>query len=168
VVGEAGYRSPRDVADVLDCDSTQRMIRAEQDAEASAWLGRCRSTARGYPPKTFCLRDKDHRKFVSTQPCLVCGRTTGRPHHLRFAQPRAMSRKVSDEFTVPLCQMHHRELHSHDDEKRWWKNINDPLPALSLWKHSRIDRIAVCPTKADDRRDIQETTTMPTEGGIRP
>src|SRR6202012_2513762 len=52
------------------------------------------------PAKTIRLRDKDHRRFVSTQPCLVCGRSPADPHHLRFAQPRAMSRKVSDEFTV--------------------------------------------------------------------
>jgi hypothetical protein len=53
-------------------------------------------------PKTIRLRDKDHRKFVSTQPCVVCGRTPVDPHHLRFAQPRALGRKVSDEFTVPV------------------------------------------------------------------
>lgn len=38
--------------------------------------------------KTIRLRDKDHRRFVSAQPCLVCGRTPVDPHHLRFAQPR--------------------------------------------------------------------------------
>ena len=86
--------------------------------------------------KTVRLRDKDHRKYVSTQPCLVCGRTPVDPHHLRFAQPRAMSRKVSDEFTVPVCRTHHRELHTHGDERLWWKRLNvDPLPvALKLWK----------------------------------
>ncbi len=52
--------------------------------------------------KTIRLRDKDHRKFVSKQPCLVCGREPSDPHHLRFAQPRALGRKVSDEFTVPV------------------------------------------------------------------
>jgi hypothetical protein len=33
------------------------------------------------------------------------------PHHLRFAQPRALGLKVSDEFTVPLCRDHHRQVH---------------------------------------------------------
>jgi hypothetical protein len=50
-------------------------------------------------------------------PCLVCGRKPSDPHHLRFAQPRALGRKASDEFTVPLCRMHHREVHRADDEK---------------------------------------------------
>src|SRR5438552_1124230 len=78
------------------------------------------------PPvaKTIRIRDKDHRKFVSTQPCLVCGRRPADPHHLRFAQPRALGRKVSDEFTVPLCRLHHRELHNWGDEKAWWRSVN--------------------------------------------
>ena len=50
------------------------------------------------------LRDKAHLKFVASQPCLVCGRQPSDPHHLRFAQPRAIGLKVSDEFTVPLCR----------------------------------------------------------------
>jgi hypothetical protein len=44
------------------------------------------------------LRDKAHLKFVSSQPCLICGRQPSDPHHLRFAQPRALGLKVSDEF----------------------------------------------------------------------
>jgi hypothetical protein len=101
------------------------------------------------PVKTIRLRDKDHRRFVSMQPCLVCGRTPADPHHLRFAQPRAMSRKVSDEFTVPVCRLHHRELHRHGDERAWWKAINiNPLPIASkLWKQGRTD-VAIVPKTA--------------------
>jgi hypothetical protein len=40
---------------------------------------------------------------LSAQPCLVCQQTPCDAHHLKFAQPRALGRKVSDEFTVPLC-----------------------------------------------------------------
>jgi hypothetical protein len=89
--------------------------------------------------RTIRLRDKDHRKFVSTQPCLVCGRSPADAHHLRFAQPRALSRKVSDEFTVPLCRSHHRDLHRHGAELAWWQNVNIyPLPiARRLWQHTR-------------------------------
>jgi len=90
-------------------------------------------------PKTICLRDKAHLKFVAAQPCLVCGRAPADAHHVRFAQPRAMGRKVSDEFTVPVCRAHHREIHRHGDEAAWWQRINiDPLPiALKLWQRSR-------------------------------
>jgi hypothetical protein len=84
-------------------------------------------------------RNKDHVRFVATQPCTVCGRQPSDPHHIRFAQKRALGRKVSDEFTVPLCRIHHRELHRHGDEAAWWSSVNiDPMPiALKLWQHSR-------------------------------
>jgi hypothetical protein len=51
-------------------------------------------------------RDREHLKFVSLQPCLVCGRRPSDAHHLRFMQPRALGRRVSDEFAVPLCRTH--------------------------------------------------------------
>jgi hypothetical protein len=91
--------------------------------------------------KPLRLRDKSHRKFVTAQPCTVCGRTPVDAHHLRFAQPRALGRKVSDEFTVPLCRLHHRELHRAGDERRWWSHLKvDPLrTARRLWLQSRID-----------------------------
>jgi hypothetical protein len=68
-------------------------------------------------------RDKDHRKFVSGQACLICGRQPSDAHHLRFAQARALGRKVSDEFTVPLCRIHHREVHRWGDEAAWWAKL---------------------------------------------
>jgi hypothetical protein len=91
--------------------------------------------------KTVRLRDKGHRKFVMRQPCLVCGRVPSDPHHLTFTQPRALGRRVSDEFTVPVCRIHHRELHRSGDELAWWRRLNiDPLPvALKLWQHSRAE-----------------------------
>ena len=69
-----------------------------------------RPLRRGVPAKTRRLRNKNHLDFVSAQPCLICGRQPCDAHHIRFAQPRALGRKVSDEFTVPLCRIHHREL----------------------------------------------------------
>ena len=84
-------------------------------------------------------RDKDHLRFIAIQPCAVCGRQPCEAHHIRYAQPRALSRKVSDEFTVPLCRVHHRELHRQGDERAWWSKLNiDPMSiALRYWQHSR-------------------------------
>ena len=84
------------------------------------------------------LRDKAHLKFVASQACLICGRQPCDPHHLRFAQPRAIGLKVSDEFTVPLCRGHHRQLHQAGNEVAWWKklNINALEIAEGLWKQS--------------------------------
>jgi Rad52/22 family double-strand break repair protein len=84
------------------------------------------------------LRDKAHLRFVASQPCLVCGRQPSDPHHLRFAQPRALGLKVSDEFTVPLCRGHHRQLHQAGNEVAWWENlkINALEIAKGLWEES--------------------------------
>ena len=106
----------------------------ETPAPAATVVGRRRIAA-----KTIRLRDKEHCRFVATQPCVVCGRTPAEGHHVRFAQPRALSRKVSDEYMVPVCRAHHRELHRFGDEASWWVGVNiDPLPiALQLWRRSR-------------------------------
>jgi ERF superfamily len=86
-------------------------------------------------------RDRDHLRFVSAQPCLLCGRRPSDSHHLRFAQPRALGRRVSDEYTVPLCRSHHRALHRYGDEVAWWKtNKVDPVVvARELWQRTRLD-----------------------------
>jgi hypothetical protein len=34
---------------------------------------------------------------------------------------RGLSLKVSDEFTVPLCAIHHNENHATGDERKWWE-----------------------------------------------
>src|SRR5258706_2399344 len=80
-------------------------------------------------------RDRDHLRFVAAQPCLVCGRTPSDAHHIKFAEQRAMGRKVSDKFAVPICRLHHRELHRRGNERAWWQTQEiDPLPvAATLW-----------------------------------
>jgi hypothetical protein len=86
-------------------------------------------------PEPRRIRDREHIRYVTKQPCLVCGRTPSDPHHLRFAQHRALGRKVSDEFTVPLCRGHHREVHRCGDEAAWWQKAGmDPAAAArALW-----------------------------------
>jgi Rad52/22 family double-strand break repair protein len=88
------------------------------------------------------VRDKDHLRHVASQSCILCNRILADAHHLRFAQPKAFGAKVSDEFTVPLCRDHHRELHSNGNERAWWHDMGvDPLPvAKRLWEESRGER----------------------------
>ena len=85
------------------------------------------------------IRDLGHLAFVAAKPCLVCGRNRAHAHHLKFAQPTALGRKVSDEFTVPLCSLHHRELHRHGDERAWWaaRGIDALRVAEELWRGRR-------------------------------
>ena len=90
-------------------------------------------------------RNGQHLKAVAAHPCLVCGRKPAQAHHIRYAQDRGMGLKVSDEFTVPLCAIHHDALHRSGNERQWWLDVNiDPVPiAYQLWDRSRgldIDR----------------------------
>jgi DNA recombination protein Rad52 len=90
------------------------------------------------------IRDLGHLAFVASKPCLVCGRNRTHAHHLKFMQPTALGRKVSDEFTVPLCSNHHRELHRHGDERTWWsaRGIDAVKVAEELWQSRRAPTIA--------------------------
>jgi hypothetical protein len=102
-------------------------------------------------------RNREHLRSIVKMPCLVCGRKPSDPHHLRFAQPRALGRKASDEFTVPLCRMHHREVHRTGDERAWWKAAGiDPLKvAGKLWKDARVNEGRLAPnppSKPDDQK----------------
>src|SRR5262245_25820740 len=84
-------------------------------------------------------RSREHLRYLAQQACLVCGRKPSDPHHLGFTQPRALGRKVSDEFAVPLCRGHHRAVHRSHDERAWWKQAGiDPIKvARRLWKETR-------------------------------
>jgi hypothetical protein len=100
-------------------------------------------------PEPRRVRDKVHLRFVAKQSCLLCGRQPADAHHLRFAQHRAMGRKVSDELTVPLCRGHHREVHRCGDEAKWWKDVGiDAIAAAeTLWaqRHPGIQAAAQTP-----------------------
>ena len=89
--------------------------------------------------KTIKKRDKAHLKFVASQPCLVCRQMPCDAHHLKFSQPQSLGSKVSDEFTVPLCRRHHRQLHQFGNERAWWANMQvAPMGiAKELWLLSR-------------------------------
>src|SRR5690242_2674193 len=86
-------------------------------------------------PEQRRVRDREHVRYVMRQACLLCGRRPSDPHHLRFAQSRALGRKVSDESTVPLCRAHHREIHRCGNEAGWWGRTGiDPIAAArALW-----------------------------------
>jgi hypothetical protein len=84
------------------------------------------------------IRSKQHLGFVSSKPCLVCEETPCHAHHITYAQARGLSVKVSDEFTVPLCIVHHNQVHQTRPERSWWAAQGlDPLEiAQSLWEET--------------------------------
>jgi hypothetical protein len=86
-------------------------------------------------------RNREHLRYVAQQACLICGRKQSDPHHLRYLQPRALGRKASDEFAVPLCRSHHRAVHRAGDEQAWWAAAGiDPVKvARQLWRQTRLN-----------------------------
>jgi len=109
-------------------------------APASTDLGRAKGIDKSIltvaSPRRY--RNREHLHYVAQQACLVCGRKPSDPHHLGFTQPRALGRKVSDEFAVPLCRGHHRAVHRSRDERAWWRQAGiDPIKvARRLWKET--------------------------------
>jgi hypothetical protein len=135
-----GHEPPHAVPEQTGVSSASDAA-TRQKAAMRATKKQSRSDAIRALGKTVRLRDKDHRRFVLRQACLVCGRVPSDPHHLTFTQPRALGRRVSDEFIVPVCRVHHRELHRSGNEAAWWRKLNiDPIPiALRLWQQTRTD-----------------------------
>ena len=111
-------------------------------------------------PEPKRLRDKAHLKFVASQPCLICGRQPSDPHHVRFAQPRAIGMKVSDEFAVPLCRGHHRQLHQAGNEVTWWDSYRiRPLEiAKGLWEQTHPQSAAATPETETEQAGDAKTT----------
>jgi hypothetical protein len=98
-------------------------------------------------------RDRDHVRYVQ-HPCLICGRQPCDAHHLRYSQSRALGRKVSDELTVPLCRVHHREVHGCGDEVAWWwkPGIDPTVAARELWLEAHPLSSGAGSSPADTRR----------------
>ncbi len=109
-------------------------------------------------PKPRRIRDRNHVRFVANQPCVLCGRRPADAHHLRFVQHRALGRKVSDEFTVPLCRGHHRDVHRSGNEDVWWTNAGmDPtITARALWLETHP-----LPRSADQKDSEDASSTIP-------
>ena len=146
-----------------EAGSVERLIAspAETDSETDDPIGR-NSVDKSVLtlPEPRRIRDRNHIRLVTGQPCLVCGRLPSDPHHLRFAQSRALSRKVSDEFTVPLCRGHHRELHRFGDEAAWWGRLGiDVLEvARVLWLESHP--LAVTHTGVSENLGLNVNQTL--------
>jgi hypothetical protein len=109
-------------------------------------------------------RNREHLRYVAQQACLICGRKQSDPHHLRYLQPRALGRKASDEFAVPLCRTHHRAVHRAGDEQAWWKAAGiDPVKiARQLWRQTRLgDRQEHYPPDLAARPETRSIASAP-------
>jgi hypothetical protein len=123
-------------------------------------------------PEPRRFRDKTHCKFVAKRPCLICGRRPADAHHLRFAQHPALGRKVSDEFVVPLCRGHHREVHRSANEASWWSKLRiDPIGvARTLWIEMHPRRLAADapnPDQSSASKGVPEASISARRNGTR-
>jgi hypothetical protein len=122
---------------IADADLHETSTTAKTDLDRSESIDK--SVLAVAAPRRY--RNREHLRSVAKEPCLICGRKPSDPHHLRYLQPRALGRKASDEFAVPLCRVHHRAVHRSRDERAWWQTAGiDPIKvARKLWKGTRID-----------------------------
>ncbi len=130
-----GAVSANDRSSVPQIDGLQKTVTPE-NIDADRGKGIDKSILTIAAPRRY--RNREHLRYVAQQACLVCGRKPSDPHHLGFTQPRALGRKVSDEFAVPLCRGHHRAVHRSRDERAWWRQGGiDPIKvARRLWKQT--------------------------------
>jgi len=145
-------------AEVLAPQPSSSLERRPEEADGAAIADGIDKSRLAHPePRRF--RDKNHVQFVAKQPCLICGRRPTDAHHLRFAQHRALGRKVSDEFTVPLCRGHHRELHRCGNEAGWWRNagVDPTISARALWLETH-------PLRADPNGRATALADLPVAG----
>ena len=125
-----------DDARAVEVAYQELLIQSDAQPQDVAALDQPTSTLASPLLKAGRKRNKAHLAFVAAQACLICKRSPCDAHHLKFAQPRSLGRKVSDEFTVPLCREHHRDLHRHGNEVAWWNNVQvAPIEvAQDLWQ----------------------------------
>src|SRR5262249_49167667 len=136
--------SKNDVPAIADAGRQEETSRAAS-TEPHQSVGIDKSVLAVAAPRRY--RNREHLRYVAKQPCLICGRRPSDPHHLRYLQPRALGRRASDEFAVPLCRVHHRAVHRARDERAWWRAaaIDPDQVARELWKDTRIDEGQIAP-----------------------
>jgi hypothetical protein len=142
--------------------TSPQVIATNESTDAGQTQGIDKSILTVAAPRRY--RNREHLRYVAQQACLLCGRKPSDAHHLGFTQPRALGRKVSDEFAVPLCRIHHRLLHRSRDERAWWRQAGiDPIKvARKLWKETRGIGHRRSPRAAFPRPRAAATTSEPT------
>jgi hypothetical protein len=155
-----------DAAAIADADPQATSRTASTDPDQS--VGIDKSVLAVAAPRRY--RNREHLRSVTKQPCLICGRKPSDPHHLRYLQPRALGRKASDEFAVPLCRVHHRAVHRARDERAWWQAAGiDPIQvARKLWDETRIDEGRIEPDRKPQIAPAADQAAKPAGDAVEP
>ncbi|HCM61979.1 MAG TPA: cytoplasmic protein [Morganella sp. (in: Bacteria)] len=62
-------------------------------------------------PKLKRWESTKYLQWVKSQPCCVCSQQADDPHHIIGHGTGGTGTKTHDLFTIPLCRVHHDELH---------------------------------------------------------
>ena len=89
-------------------------------------------------------QSKQYLKYVASHPCLLCQHNETQAHHITITEKRGISQKVSDYYTLPLCYLHHDQLHN-TGERKFWKILDlNPVDLakyfFDLWEKGNKDK----------------------------
>lgn len=89
-------------------------------------------------------KSKPYLKYVASHPCLLCCYNESQAHHITIAEKRGISQKVSDCWTIPLCYLHHDQLHNTGERKFWNILKINPMEIAvdfyTLWEKGNKDK----------------------------
>ena len=102
-------------------------------------------------------RNKSHLLAVRSWSCIVCdveakkgwirGQGKVQAHHVRCIAPRTMGVRVSDYLAVPLCEEHHRMLHSGNEYRFWYNRHIKPAEWIAQFSPEGAAEIAAISRK---------------------
>lgn len=103
------------------------------------------SSTRPADPKTAPrVKAPGHLARVAQLGCLVCNRRGCQCHHLLrpWDGTRGTGRRAGDHNAIPLCPMHHRQLHKRGDEDAFFEEVTGSpdtgrVCAKNLWELNR-------------------------------
>ena len=76
-------------------------------------------------PKPFTWKSKKYLDYIRNQPCVICGHKS-EAHHVRKSSNSGTAKKPGDYWCIPICTLHHSELH-HFGFNTFLKNHNIDL-----------------------------------------
>ena len=87
------------------------------------------------------IRDRAHMARLAQMPCVVCGTAYVQVHHIRECLPRTMGVRVGDDMTLPVCVLHHAEIHATNTDALWRRmRIDAPALAAKLYAETVRER----------------------------
>lgn len=96
------------------------------------------------------IRSPKHLEYVRSYPCIIndgkgnqCNGSPVVAHHLTHVKDKGgMGLKTGDEYTLPLCWLHHQTLHNMGEKSFWeqW-DVDEMLVVNNLARVSPCNKI---------------------------